>query len=277
MAVSHFSRIRAAATLAVALFTASAAHAQLRIGIFDSTRGGNLNFDASSLQNTLRSDILTSFPGATFSATGTITAGFLTNVDVLMLSSARGGSDAIDPLTGAEQSALLNFVLGGKGVVLFPDNDTFEGAASDPANESLIDPFGMNITGTVGGNEAVTVTNPAGNPISNGPFGQISSMTYAFTGFFDSLGPNAQSLATINSNGQSALAYIPKGTLGAGSGGVVVFSDVSMTVDGTLTTNNSIAVRNALAYAGTAVAGPEPGTLALVVFPLCAVVLRRRR
>ena len=91
----------------------------------------------------------------------------LSGVDILILSSATSNMSHITPLSIDEQAALLEFVQTGGCVVLLPDNDNnFGGVGSSAANESLIDPFGMDIDGSLLGQQTAVVTDPSSSPVS---------------------------------------------------------------------------------------------------------------
>ena len=217
------------------------------IGVFDTERGGIFNFADSDSQADLREDIIASFPETTFLRTNTLETAFLESVDIIMLSSASSNIKTTTPLSATEQSTLKTFVESGGGAVIFVDNDSFGGSDSDLVNESFLEPFGLDSTGTLKGNQASTLSSGV-NPITNGNFGAVAAATYLFPGYFDSLGAVAQSLATLDENSEASLAYIPRDALAVGSGGVTLFSDVNITSE-TLDENGSILIKNAIAYA----------------------------
>ena len=118
---------------------------------------------------------------------------------------------------------MRDFVYQGGCAVLLVDSDGFS-AGADAANESLVDPFGIDVTGTLNNYSATaTVTNPGVSLITNGPHGTIASFTQIVAGRLNQLGPYASSLAT-NQIG-IALAEITPGRLQAGSGRVIVYTD----------------------------------------------------
>jgi len=253
------------------LLSFSSVSAQV-IGTFDTSRGGNVNFRDSSIQSQLRQSIETSFPGASFQSTDTLTPAFLSNVDAIMISSIGSifSTGPITPLSAEEQAALRAFADNGGTALLFIDGSNSSGGF-DLAHESLLDPFELDATPSLNSSPlAVSVTDPTSNPITNGPFGDVTSLTYGFAGFFDNLGPHAQSLATFDTNGESALAFIPPDTLSPGSGQVVFFGDTSITFDGFL---SDIVILNALA-----VSVPEPASIfTLISGGAIAMLMRRRR
>lgn len=217
------------------------------IGVFDTERGGIFNFADSDAQADLREDITASFPEATFSRTNVLATAFLESVDIVMLSSASSNIKTTSPLSATEQTTLKTFVEGGGGAVIFVDNDSFGGSDSDLVNESFLEPFDIDIVGTLRGNQTTTPLS-TNNPIIDGEFGTVAATTYLFPGYFDALGTAAQSLATLDENSEASLAYIPRDALAVGSGGVTLFSDVNITSE-TLDENGSILIRNAIAYA----------------------------
>ncbi len=124
-----------------------------------------------------------------------------------------------------EQSVLLDFVQSGGAAIVFPDNDSFGIADAEPVNQSLIDPFLMNVQGTLPGRQNAVVSDPSGHQITSGSFGTVESFSQNYPGGLQDVGPYAVSLAE-NDLG-SALAVIDPGTLGSGSGAVVVYSDIN--------------------------------------------------
>lgn len=195
------------------------------VGGFDASRGGFYSFPSGTFLNQARSSLTTNFPGVSFVEFSTLTPAALAGVDVLVISSASSNTSHVTPLSTAEQSALLGFVQGGGRLILFPDNDSFGGAETPAANESLIDPFDMNIAGTLSGTVIASVGSPSASPITSGPFGIISSFSQNYSGGLTDLGPLAASLAT-NSFG-SALAVVQSRAISSGSGRVVVFTDIN--------------------------------------------------
>lgn len=240
----------------------------LVVGGFDASRGGIASIESGSFYATLRADILAAFPGAQITGSSVLDAAYLSSIDVLIIASAVDSVTAISPLTTAEQAALLAFVQNGSGAILITDNDTFAGLASDPANESLLDPFGLDATGTI--ISAATVTNPVAHPVTDGPFGLVASYNTIVAGWFDGLGP-ATALATLDGNGQPTLAVLDPGALGQGSGGVVFFSD---------TTFDNVLVLNAIAFTPVPVPALGPlglGALGALIVAGAAAFRRRHR
>lgn len=246
---------RAALVLAIGA-AMPATVAGLVIGGFDVTRGGIGSIEDSGLAGA-RAAILSAFPGTTFSTANTLTAGFLSGVNVVILGSAAGNSTAITPLSLAEQIALVNFVESGGGVILLADNDSFDGGA-DLANQSLVSPFGHHATGTLIGGQGVSMLTPGADPISGGPFGTVTGATFLWPGWFDVVPAGAVGVGTLTANSQTALTYLQKGVLAPGSGGAVLFGDVGFIVDGYADANSYTLLKNSVAYLV-----PEPGPIAL--------------
>ncbi len=228
-----------------------AAWSQTALVGFTSERGGGASLPSGSLVSTLRQGLLTAFPGTTIRGVDTLTSLSLTTDDVAVLFSSRAATTAIQPLSVDEQAALLAFVQGGGAAVIFVDNDTFGGAPSDNANESLLNPFGLDVTGTGApwARNAV-VANPPGSPITSGAFGTVASFQIGWTGWFNQLGPHAQALATASDNNQPVLAVLPCGALGPTSGPVVLFADGTMASNGFINAINLSLILNAVAFAG---------------------------
>ncbi|MDH3445354.1 MAG: hypothetical protein OEN50_15620, partial [Deltaproteobacteria bacterium] len=156
----------------------------------------------------------------------TLTTGTVNGIDILIISSTTSNTSHFTPLTTSEQNVLFDFAQGGGCAILLPDNSTFGGAGTPAANESLIDPFGLDIGGTLPGKVLATVPNPSVSTITNGPFGVVSSFSQNVPGGLTNLGSFASSLA-VNPLGD-ALAVIEAGVLGPRSGRVVIYSDVNM-------------------------------------------------
>lgn len=252
--------------LALACVTGLAQAQSCIIGTFDATRGGQGSL-TSAQTSTVRGAITSNISGVSFAESGTIDAAFLNSIDILMLSSITGSNSAISPLSAAEQLALQTWVNNGGKAILFADNNTFAGANSDPANESLLDPFGLDITGTASGTQAITTVNRA-NPIADGAFGAVNGTNFAWTGWFDNTaGTNVA--ATLNANNNPVIAYDQ-----FGSGAAVFFADSSFIYNGFTSTTGNTLVLNSLDYVK---AVPEPTSMALLTFGAAALATRRRK
>ncbi|MCP4362377.1 MAG: hypothetical protein GY796_30600 [Chloroflexi bacterium] len=211
---------------------------------FDVTRGEYASIPDGLAFAEARQAVATTYPAATFTSVPILTQSALTNTDILILSSVADGFNPISPLTAAEQTALADFVTNGGCAILMPDNSDFV-----PANESLIDPFGMDTTGLIWGWINSAVTNPAASAITDGPFGTISTFTQGWPGSITNVGPYGTSLA-VNGSGDS-LVVIERNAIASGSGRVVVYSDVTTfidTADGGDFINNQALFLNSIAY-----------------------------
>ncbi|HLP84985.1 MAG TPA: hypothetical protein VK157_11605 [Phycisphaerales bacterium] len=236
----------------VALACSTAAFAQPTLVGFSTVRGGGTSLPTGSLISTLRSGIVSGFPGVSLRGVNSLTELDIATDTAAVLFSGSGPTSGITPLTTAEQSALLNFVLAGRGAVIFVDNDTFAGPTSDAVNESLIDPFNMDVTGTgPAWARNATVAAPANSPVTSGPFGIIANFNIGWTGTFSSLSPAASSIAIAVDNGQPVLATIPCGALGPTSGPVVFVADSTLVGNGYITPTNLALARNIIAYIAT--------------------------
>lgn len=162
-------------------------------------------------------------------ATGLATSG----ADGIVLTTYGGTFNTIVPaLTPSEQTALRAFVDAGHFAILLLDNDGY-GGPIDPYNDSLARPFGIDPTGTLvpdGGFAEVTPVALDGgvHPI----FAGVPSMVQYFPGWLD-VAPDAGASPTIvatNASG-AAVDVFEKGTLGPGSGVVIVFSDTGSFTD----------------------------------------------
>jgi len=218
-----------------------AALSALSIGSFNLSRGGIESLQASD-ETGLRSAIRHLFPRSTFHYAGKLTPTFLSSIQVVVIGVASVIDQPITPLTTREQSALLKFIKNGHTAVIFTDNDL----QFETASTSVLKPFGLHSTGVVTGDQPATF-NPTGpDPIKSGPAGTASQLDTQYPGWFDMLGAST-ALATLSANGQPALAYFPAGAISPGSGAIVFFSDSSLMLDGIRTTNDQIAILNALA------------------------------
>ena len=197
----------------------------------------------------------------------TLTAANLAGVQVLIIGSATGYNTDTTALSSSEQSALLNFVQHGGGVIISVNNDAFAGSSTSTVNNSYISPFGLHVTGAGTGIQLASVTSTS-SPVTNGPFGLVSSIETDYPGWFDNLGSNADSLATLNFNGQPMLAVINPGTLETGSGGVVIYSDSILAINGSpdgaggyMSADNQTLARNSIAFLSADGATPNGGTV----------------
>lgn len=196
------------------------------VGGFDKSRAGEVALLDGSLAAEARAGITNNMPLAVLAAAPELTASFLDTVDMVMLASpsAMTGS-AITPLTVAEKQALLDFVGRGGIAYLLAAGDSFAGAASAPANASLLDPFGLHDTGSINNPlSAATVVDPGATAWTSGRYGFVSNYTAFYPGWFDNLGPYAQVVARLTVNNQPTLALIEAKALAPDSGPVFLSS-----------------------------------------------------
>jgi hypothetical protein len=205
--------------------TSEAGTAQsLTIGGFDVTRGEYASIPDGFAFAEARQAITITYPTATFTSFPTITQSALVNTDIVILTATSDGSNPITPLSAAEQTALADFVNGGGCAILLADNSDFAAA-----NESLIDPFSMDIMGMIWGWRTVSVTSPTTSPLTNGFHGMVTSFTQGWSGGLTDLGPYATSYAS-NSLGD-ALAVIEPDVIAQESGAVIVYTDATSFID----------------------------------------------
>jgi hypothetical protein len=132
----------------------------------------------------------------------------------------------------------------------------------------------MHLTGKVQGQANATSIAP-NHPVMKQPFGIVTTFATSYGGWFDDLGPYATALATYDTNGQPALAAIPPGALGPGSGAVVFLGDADSVVDSAAgglfkSGDNEKFFLNAVAYV------PEPSTFSLLAMVGVLLGFRRR-
>lgn len=210
---------------------------QFVVAGWDTARAGDGAFETGDFFDTARALISTNFPGATLTSVNALSDTALANVDLLVLPTGVANGNPITPLTQAEQDALFDFVSAGGAALIMPDNDSFgTGGGStipDPAtiaaNASLIDPFGMAVTGTLPQFASAVITAPT-HPVMDGPAGIVTSVSQVFPGMITNPGPFANTLAEQPGFGVT-MAEIPEDAISAGSGPVLVISDFNTIVD----------------------------------------------
>lgn len=211
--------------LAVACGVSSRAYAVPVIGGWNLARGGVSSVAESPAMAGFRAIIQTVSPGAALTSTDTLTPAYLATVDSLFLGAAADTDVVVTPLSPAEQTALFNFVVGGGTVGIVVEN-AWVGVGIDGGDasfESFLDPFGLDVAGRSNATNA-TVTN-FGHPVTNGPYGAITQFATSFSGWFDNLGPYAQSLAVDDQSGLPVLAVIESGAIVPTSGRVWFIAD----------------------------------------------------
>ena len=194
----------------------------LRVAGFSQTRGGFVSIRDASLQPAI--DALVAEYGFVWRDTASVLSSSVLagDVDVAILGTVLNNTAAITALSQAEQDALGEYVSHGGCAILMADNSSFGGANSDVANESLIDAFYLDITGSLSGAQTATVnTAGATHPATAG----VGSWTQNYPGYFTAFG-DGEVLAT--NPGGAAMVAIPGG-LGPfnHSGPVFAFSDAN--------------------------------------------------
>jgi hypothetical protein len=161
----------------------------LRIAGFNTPRGGFSALSSAEFLPAMQA-LEATYPNVWRDTASTITATLLDgDVDVVLLATGFNNAGAIAALSSAEQDALLDYVMHGGCAILLVDNDTFAGDA--PAvNQSLINAFGLSVTGTLNFNQTATVTG-TGAAVQG-----ITSFTQNYPGWFDGLGQGPSRLAT---------------------------------------------------------------------------------
>jgi hypothetical protein len=198
----------------------------LTIGGFNAIRANISSLPEGAAFEEARSSLAAHYPQVTYTAVTTLTQPALADVDILVLSPTYDGFIPMTPLTTAEQTALLDYVTGGGCAILLPDNQDFAAA-----NESLIDPFGMDITGMIWSWSTVSVLDPSATPLTSGFHGAVPSFTQGWPGGLTDIGPHGTAYAA-NGLG-TALAVIETDVIAQSSGAVMVYSDATTFLDST--------------------------------------------
>lgn len=240
------------------------------IGSFDLARGGQVSIRDGAYAASYRSAITSAFPQAVFTAASVLTSNYLATARFAVLVSASDMNAAITPLTSDEQAALVQYVRQGGSAFIMTDNDVFGGSGSDYANDSLLDPFGLNAAVTLYNSASpVSVADPSLSPCTQGPYGTLTHYNLYFPGAFASIGPAVALGGLQDLYGIPALAWIPPGAMGASSGFALFSSDVQPP---TVLTLNALAAAGftsnvthfAASLALRAVAAPATNTLDLI-------------
>src|SRR6266852_825539 len=111
MKLSRSSKIFSLGLMFVAVAVVPPSQCAPIIGGFDAGRGGYMSLRDSGSLSLLRSSVTSQFPGATFTANGTLTSAYLSTLNYLFVSSVTSNTSEITPLSESEQNALRNFVL----------------------------------------------------------------------------------------------------------------------------------------------------------------------
>ena len=191
---------------------------------WDSSRGGFSSLASSNVMSGARNATTTFLANeglsTTIGETDEITGPALAGASIVVLGTVKTNSGPITALSSDEQNALESFVDNGGCAILMADNDSFGGANTDTINESLIDPFGFDVTGTLSGSRTSTTTSAASTVING-----VTTIAHNFPGRFDGLN-GATVLANLDDNSQPSaieLAY--------GKGRVIAFSDANQFFD----------------------------------------------
>lgn len=195
------------------------------VGGFSAARGGLYAFESGANVSVGRSAILANYPGTALTSSDTLTPAFLSSLDVLIIATATSGGSAITPLSPAEQTALLDFILSGGRAVLITDNSTFNGGAP-AANTSFVSPFGIAAAGTLSGTQLATMV-PGSNPFNDGPYGTVNTLTTGFPGWYSNVGTTTV-IARHNANNEPAFLAADQDLYGVGSGRMVFVSDTGL-------------------------------------------------
>jgi len=270
---------RSAAIIAIAALCAltgvpanARAGDSIRIGTLGSTRNGAANLADGALGGDLR-DSVAALGGHVIIATGTLTAGFLAGIDILLIHNASTVDvPIVGDLSSDEQDAIVDFLLGGGRVMILAD-----GAFVSSAN-NFVSPLGMHVSGTLGGPQSSVVTNP-NHPVTDGVFGTVSQYSGADTGWFDQLGSFATPVANLQFNDQPSLAVIAQDALAPGSGRALIMTDANPFGDADESNElffpqNETLFRNAITWL------PEPDTpvlAAAAVATIASIRNARRR
>ncbi len=221
----------------------------LRVAGFSELRGGFSSVRSGALSEAM--NLLRDTYGYVWRDTASTLSSSLfdPDVDVALLGTGKSNTSAITALGSAEQTALHDYVANGGCAILLPDNDSFGGAGTDAVNESLIDPFGLDITGTL--NNQRTATTSGSLTVVSG----VGSFLQNYPGWFD--GTGAGTPFASNDGGTAALEIEP-GMIGAGSGPVFAFSDVNQFFGGNYAGKIGNASNRTLLVNSVAACGTEP-------------------
>jgi hypothetical protein len=244
---------------------AATASAQVIVG-FNTARGGSYNLQAQTQQ---QSAITAALPTATFSFTSTLTTAALSGARGLVISTPIDNINPTTALTTAEQSALLALVMGGGFAIILVDSSGAPGF--NPVNDSFTAPFGFGVDNN--NTNQISVINPTANPISNGPFGLVTTLPGIAGGELVGMPVSFVALAQY-SPGVIAGGYIPANALGPGSGPVLFIGDSNVFNQNIGANANSYKfISNFVALAAV----PEPGTWSLMLMGLAAGAFMWRR
>jgi hypothetical protein len=231
---------------------ACAASAQVIVG-FNATRGGSYNLQS---QPGVQTAISAALPGATYTFTAALDSGALTGARGVVIMAPVDNINPISALTASEQAALLAFIQSGGFAIIATDAGYIP--AFDVTNASFVGQFGLTVTGT--DYTGLTIPSPTGNPITNGPFGVVSSLSGIAAGPYTTVPAVYNPLGQLTPGVQGA-GYFARGALGARSGAVLFLSDANVLNSIWATPANYNLVSNFVSYAIV----PEPSTLQLLL------------
>jgi len=219
----------------------SSALADIRVGGFNVSRGGGMSIQSGDYLSGLRTGLAGLGIGPlVYSSTDSLSSTYLGSVDVFVVSSVRDTSTPIQALSEYEMLVLLDFVQHGGGLIVIADNTDFGGHSVASANGSLLDSFGLGITGHLFGVGTPTLV----HPVTSG----VASFQILDGGFFDILPASCQVLARIGT-GDPVLVTIPHNAMGSGSGAVVAVSDASFVFNESVNAEAIRLIGNAITYA----------------------------
>jgi hypothetical protein len=254
--------MRTLTTIFAACALTATASAQLIVG-FNTARGGSYNLQAQTQQ---QSAIAAALPTATFTFASALSTTSLAGARGLVIATPIDNINPTTLLTAAEQSALLGLVLGGGFAIILVDSSGAPGF--DPVNDSFTAPFGLGVNNN--NTSLLTIINPTGNPISNGPFGLVTTLPGIAAGELVGTPSFPSSFVPLGqfSAGVFGAGYIPAGALGPGSGPVLFVSDSNIFNQNIGANANSYKfISNFVALAAI----PEPATWTLMALGVVVI------
>ncbi|MEL7500702.1 MAG: serine/threonine-protein kinase [Planctomycetota bacterium] len=204
---------------------------QIVVGGFDRNRGADMCLPYGAGMVQFRKHFLEQFPGAQLKETNELSPKFLSQIDVLFISSAGAQQEQPIILSRQEQQAVMEFVKRGGGAVILVDNNSFAEGQSDVANQSLLDVFELDVVGSMGGFQSISMTDDS-HPVVNGPFGRVNRLQVLYPGYFDQLGPYAIGIGEYDREQFGVpVAVINPDRIAPGSGPVVLVADTGPFID----------------------------------------------
>ena len=197
----------------------------LVVGGFDESRGGINAIDIGAFKNSLENHI----DGVSIVTTPVLSESFLDQIDVLAVDVVFSSGAAITPLNLSEVAALESFVNRGGGLLVASDNPSFQ-----TASNSFLAPFGLTAGGIASGglHTASVIDRTTYSDITDGPFGQVVTVSANNTGSFTSLGQFTV-LANWNSGPLTDNpAVVARADIGDGGGRIVSVADHQTVIAG---------------------------------------------